>query len=82
MQNKTPCAKCAHYDAQKKFTPKGEKDSWLGWCVARSEYPNPVPDGMTLPEGAKQVPAGTDRSKPYIVAGASVQARCSLVMVK
>lgn len=80
--NKIPCEKCAHYDVQKKFTPKGEKDAWLGWCIAKSVYPNPVPEGMTLPDGAKQVAPGTDRSKPYIVSGKSTQKTCSLVMLK
>lgn len=80
--NKLPCNQCAHFDVQKKFTPKGEKDSWMGWCKAKSIYPHTAPDGMTIPDDAKRMPEGSDRSKPYIVSGKGVQKTCALVMAK
>lgn len=77
--NKTKCEDCVHYDPQKKFSPKGERDSWYGWCKEKSIYPHTAPDGQTIPLGVKRAAEG-ERPNPVIVYGIKVKVGCTDVI--
>jgi len=74
MANK-PCNQCDHYDGQKKHSPSGPRDAWLGWCKKMSKYPHTDPDGMVVPADVVRVAEG-ERAEPYIVAGNKVKLNC------
>lgn len=82
MDKPTPCSGCIHFDGQKKFTPKGEKEAWYGWCKAKSIYPHTAPDGMSIPDGVKRAEEGSDVSKPFIVDGKKAIISCTDIVRK
>lgn len=76
MNNKNPCNTCTKFDQKEKNLGKGKRGpAWYGWCVARSTYPNELPAGHILPEGAKQVGPKV-RHLPVIVGGEEVVSAC------
>lgn len=80
--NTVKCRDCVHYDAQSKFTPRGPKEAWYGWCTAKSVYPHKAPDGQVIPDGVTRADAEDPIAKPFIVQGDAVQTSCTSVVKK
>lgn len=78
--NNVKCRDCVHYDPQSKFTPRGPKDAWYGWCAAKSVYPHKAPDGQVIPDGVQRADAEQPIAKPFIVQGDAVQTGCTNVV--
>lgn len=80
--NTVKCRDCVHYDPQSKFTPRGPKEAWYGWCAAKSVYPHKAPDGQVIPDGVTRADAEAPIAKPFIVQGDAVQTSCTSVVKK
>lgn len=80
--NTVKCRDCVHYDPQAKFTPRGPKEAWYGWCAAKSVYPRKAPDGQVIPDGVTRADAEAPIAKPFIVQGDAVQTSCTSVVKK
>lgn len=82
MSNTVKCQDCVHYDPQSKFTPKGPKEAWYGWCAKKSVYPHKAPDGQVIPDGVRRASEDDPIAKPFIVQGSKVQVDCTDVVKK
>ena len=80
--NNVKCQDCVFYDGQQKFTPRGPKDAWYGWCAKKSVYPFKAPDGQVIPEGVQRASEDEPIAKPFIVHGGKVQIACADVVKK
>jgi hypothetical protein len=77
MSNTIKCQDCVYYDPQFKFTPKGLKEAWYGWCTKKSIYPHKTPDGQIIPEGVQRVSEDEPIAKPFIVDGSKILISCT-----
>lgn len=82
MSNVIKCQDCVYYDVQKKFSPRGEKDAWYGWCSKKSIYPHKAPDGQVIPDLVQRAAEDEPIAQPFIVQGNKVQISCTDVVRK
>ena len=72
MSNTLPCGKCAHYDP---LLGSNEKDTGMGWCAKRSQYPYKEGPGQVFPAGVSRVAFG-ELARPFITKKGDVVVSC------
>jgi hypothetical protein len=80
--NTIKCGDCVFFDQREKFTPRGPKPAWYGWCAKKSIYPHRAPDGMVIPEGATRAAEDATMSSPVIVDPKKAVVTCTEVVRK
>ena len=82
MSNSTKCMNCVFYDPQQKFTGRGFKDAWYGWCAKKSVYPFKAPSGQVIPPDVQRATEEEPIAKPFIVEGNKVRLDCTDMVKK
>jgi hypothetical protein len=73
--NQTPCGRCCFYDPL--LGSKG-RDTQMGWCMKRSEYPFREGPGQVFPPNVTRVAEG-QLAKPFIVKKGQIVGPCQFV---
>lgn len=80
--NNVRCMDCIHYDPRFKFTPRGEREAFYGWCKVKSIYPHTAPDGVVIPPDVRRAEPDEPIAKPFIVEGKKVVTHCTDIVRK